>query len=221
MMHQKIPRPRPSRSTRRGAAARGCLVAAAAVLLVALALGGCVASSYNGLQGDRTTVESQVSELDNQYKRRADLVDNLVNTVKGAADFEATTLKELTEARASVGGIRLDASALEDPAQVERYLAAQANLGGALSRLLAVAENYPQLQATQAFRDLMVQLEGTENRIAVARGDWIQAIRAYNARLRKIPGNLVGGLFGFEEFEQYEAAEAEREAPVVDFGGGE
>ena len=206
---------------RRGAAARGCLIGVAAVLLLALALGGCVAGRYNALQDGRTTVEGQLSELDNQYKRRTDLVDNLVATVKGAADFEAGTLKELTEARASVGSIKIDASALEDPALVKQYLDAQQNMGGALSRLLAVAENYPQLQATQAFRDLMVQLEGTENRIAVARGDWITSIRDYNATLRKFPGNVIGGMFNFEEFEQYEAETQERDTPVVDFGGGE
>jgi LemA protein len=173
--------------------------------------------SYNGLQARKTKVEQTIAALDSQFKRRFDLIPNLVETVKGAANFEQTTLQNVVEARASVGRAQLPAD-VNDPAQMQAYLDAQASLGGALSRLLVVAENYPALKATQQFGELQAQLEGTENRINVARTDWTEAVRDYNTKLRSFPGNVIGGIFNLEELPQYTAAATEREAPKVDFG---
>src|SRR5262249_54289360 len=138
------------------------------------------------------------SEIDNQYKRRYDLIPNLVETVKGAADFEKSTLTAVVEARAAVGRVQMPDKLPTDPAQLDAYIKAQQGLSGALGRLFAVAENYPQLKATQNFLSLQDQIEGTENRIAVARRDYIDAVRVYNTSIRAFPGNLIAGLFNFE-----------------------
>jgi LemA protein len=199
----------------RGAIQKGCLIALGAVGLVVLLLGGTVVGKYNGLQDGKTRVEAQVSEIDNQYKRRNDLIPNLIETVKGVANFEQETLQAVVDARASVGSMKLSPDA--DPAQVEAFIKAQQGVGSAISRLLLVAENYPVLKATESFRDFQVQLEGTENRITTARRDYIDAIRGYNTTLRKFPGNVIGGLFNFEEFPQFAVEESTRELPKVDF----
>ena len=191
----------------------GVLVVAGLLLVLILASVG----SYNGLQARKTTVEQKIAALDGQFKRRFDLIPNLVATVKGAADFEKTTLQSVVDARASVGRTQLPAD-LNDPAQMDAYMKAQASLGGALSKLLVVAENYPALKATQQFGELQAQLEGTENRIAVARTDWTDSVREFNTKLRSFPGNIVGGIFNFKELPQYKADEGERAVPVVDFG---
>lgn len=172
--------------------------------------------SYNGLQAKKTEVEQKIAALDSVFKRRADLIPNLVATVQGAADFEKTTLQNVVDARASVGKAQLPAD-VNDPAKMEAYLKAQASLGGALSRLLVVAENYPALRATQQFGELQAQLEGTENRINIARTDWTTAVQAFNTKLRSFPGNIIGGMFHFTEMPQYKAEEAERAVPKVDF----
>jgi LemA protein len=215
------PSVRSARSSPARSRTRGALSAAILVLLVVVGIVAVLAiasvGSYNGLQAKKTTVEQKIAALDSQFKRRFDLIPNLVETVKGAADFEQSTLQGVVDARASVGKAALPAD-ITDPARMQMYLDAQASLGNALSRLLVVAENYPALKATQAFGELQVQLEGTENRINVAREDWTVAVRDYNTKLRTFPGNVVGGMFGFAELPQYQAEAAERETPRVDFG---
>jgi len=212
---QILPRPfsRPQRAGALSAALVLVLILVGLLLVFALAS----LSTFNGLQARKAKVEQCIAVLDSQFKRRFDLIPNLVETVKGAANFEQTTLQNVVEARASVGRAQLPAD-VNDPAQMQAYLDAQASLGGALSRLLVVAENYPALKATQQFGELQAQLEGTENRINVARVDWTEAVRNYNTKLRSFPGNVIGGMFGFEELPQYSASEGEREVPKVDFG---
>jgi LemA protein len=191
------------------------------VFVVVLVVIGAVAfGSYNGLVSRHENVAAKWSEIDNQYKRRNDLVPNLVATVQGAANFEKSTLTAVTEARASVGRVQLPKEVPTDEKQLAAYIAAQQGLGSALGRLMVVAENYPDLKASQGFRDLQVQLEGTENRIAVARTDYIEAVRDYNASIQKVPGNLVAGFGGFKPAAQLTIPEAERAVPKVDFGGG-
>jgi LemA protein len=206
-----------------GAVSRGCLVGlgiGGALLLLLLIVGGMGVSKYNQLKSRRVNVERAWAEIDNQYKRRYELVPNLVETVKGAADFEKSTLTELTEARASVGRAQLPDDLPSDPAQLEAYMRAQQNLSGALSRLLLVAENYPQLRATENFRSLQDQLEGTENRIAVARRDYVDAVAAYNTTVETFPANIVAGFTGMEKLPQFSGAPEEKAVPKVDFGTG-
>jgi LemA protein len=167
----------------------------ALLLILLLLLTGC---GYNQLQTDDEAVKAAWGEVLNQYQRRADLVPNLVNVVKGYAAHESEVLQEVTRARASVGSVQADPSLLEDPQAFQRFQQAQGQMSSALSRLLVVAENYPQLKADQGFRDLQAQLEGTENRIAVARNRYIQAVRDYNLSVRRFPGNLTAKVFGFE-----------------------
>ncbi|MGZ8202229.1 MAG: LemA family protein, partial [Burkholderiales bacterium] len=160
------------------------------------------------------------SEVLNQYQRRADLVPNLVNTVKGYAAHEQAVLTEVTNARANVSAIRATPELINDPAAFQKFIAAQNQLQGALSRLLVVAENYPQLKADALFRDLQSQLEGTENRIAVARNRYIKTVQEYNVTVRSFPTNLTAMIFGMKERPQF-TVENEREIarpPTVDFG---
>lgn len=212
---------RPVTENQRGAAKSGCLIAVGVVILLALIFGGIFMGRYNGLVGHQERTEAAWSEIDNQYKRRYELVPQLVATVKGAADFERSTLEAVTEARASVGRAQLPAGLPTDPAQLQAYAQAQQGLGAALGRLFAVSERYPELKATQNFLSLQDQLEGTENRIAVARRDYIDAVRAYNTYRRSFPTNFVAGLFGFETVPQLAGDPAERETPKIDFGTGE
>lgn len=182
------------------------------ILLLVLIFGGV----YNNLVGARESVETAFGNLDSQYQRRADLVPNLVNTVKGAADFEQETLTQVTEARARATDITIDPSNAT-PEQLAEYQNAQGELSQALGRLLAVTENYPELRATEAFRDLQVQLEGTENRIAVARGDYNEVVRGYNTQVQTFPTNVVAGLFGFDKRSYFEAEAGAERAPEVNF----
>lgn len=208
----------PSRSRRRGLS--GIWVFLGGLLLIVLLGGGCAVSAYNGMVSGEENVDKQWAEIENQYKRRFDLIPQLVDTVKGASGFEQETITAVTEARASVGKIQLPDSVGDDPAQVEAFMKAQSGLSSALSRLLVVAENYPQLNSVANFRDLQSQLEGTENRIAVARRDYIDAIQAFNTTVRKFPNNLLAGTFGFEKLPQLEQEEENlSEAPKIDFGG--
>jgi len=207
-------------ATWRGAAKTGCLAAAGVVLLLALILGGMLVGRYNGLVTAQEGASAAWSEIDNQYKRRFDLVPQLVSTVQGAADFEKTTLEQVTEARASVGRAQLPPGLPNDPAQLQSYIQAQQGLGAALGRLFVVVERYPELKATQNFLSLQDQLEGTENRIAVARRDYIDAVRAYNTYRRRFPTNFVAGIFGFDALVQLQIDEQERETPQVDFQFG-
>lgn len=192
----------------------GVLVVIGVVILVS------AVGSYNSLVDRSQAVDAQWAQVENVYQRRADLVPNLVRTVSGAANFEQSTLTAVTEARASVGQVRLPPGAApEDPAQLAQFEQAQSQLGSALSRLLVVVERYPELRATQAFRDLQVQLEGTENRIAVERGRYNTIVQDYNSAIRRIPGALYANLFGFDSKAYFDAQPGAETAPVVDFGG--
>lgn len=185
-------------------------------LVAILGFTGC--NTYNRLVAEDERVEQAWADVQSQYQRRADLVPNLVNTVRGAADFEQETLESVTSARARATSINLSVDDLSDPAAMQQFQQAQSELGGALSRLLAVSENYPQLRATDAFRDLQVQLEGTENRIATARRDYNRSVQAYNTAVRRFPTNIIAGMTGFDRRIPFEADDAAQDAPVVDFG---
>ena len=187
------------------------------MLLVALSLSGC---GYNTLQSTDEQIKASWAEVLNQYQRRADLVPNLVNVVKGYASHEKEVLTKVTEARASVGSINATPELINDPQAFAKFQAAQGQLTSALSRLLVVSENYPQLKADGVFRDLQAQLEGTENRITVARNRYIKAVQDYNVTVRSFPGNLTAMMFGFKTKPSF-TVENEKEisqAPKVDFG---
>lgn len=186
------------------------------IAAVVVVIGLIIVGSYNGLVGQRESVNTSLANLDSQYQRRADLIPNLVSTVKGAANFEQSTLTEVTEARAKATGITIDPSNAT-PGQLAQYQQAQGELSQALGRLLAVTENYPQLRATESFRDLQVQLEGTENRIAVARADFNEVAAGYNSRVQTFPTNILAGIFGFEKFTYFEAEAGAEKAPEVNF----
>jgi LemA protein len=186
------------------------LALAAATLL----LSGC---GYNAIQQKDEAVKAGWSEVLNQYQRRADLVPNLVNTVKGYAAHESQVLTEVTEARSRVGQVQVNA---DDPASLQQFQAAQGDLSSALSRLLVVSENYPTLKADQSFRDLQAQLEGTENRITVARGRYISTVQDFNTTIRSFPQVITAKIFGYKEkpnFTVENEAQIQR-APNVDFG---
>jgi len=181
------------------------------VLIAAVVIGG-----YNGLVSQRESVNKTFANLQSQYQRRADLVPNLVSTVKGAANFEQQTLNDVTEARARATSITIDPSNAT-PEQLAQYQESQGELSQALGRLLAVTENYPELKAVAGFQDLQVQLEGTENRISVARNDFNGAASTYNARIQSFPTNITAGIFGFDKFTYFEADEGAEDAPDVNF----
>ncbi len=201
----------------RGVVKTGCLIVGGAVLLVALIAVFTFVGRYNGLVDRQEKTEAAWSEIDNQYKRRFDLIPQLVATVKGAADFEKSTLEAVTEARASVGRAQLPPGLPGDPAQLQKFVQAQQGLGSALSRLMVVVERYPELKANQNFLSLQDQLEGTENRIAVARRDYIDSVRGFNTYVRSFPANFVAGMYGFEKLPQMQFDQAERELPKVEF----
>jgi LemA protein len=185
-------------------------------LFAAFCLSGC---GYNSMQTQDEQVKSAWSEVINQYQRRADLIPNLVNTVKGYAAQEQQVLLGVTQARAKVGSIQATPELVNDPKALAKFQAAQGELSGALSRLLVVTENYPQLKSDQNFRDLQAQLEGTENRITVARNRYIQAVQNYNVTVRSFPGNLTAMIFGYKPKPNFTV---ENEAviakpPTVDF----
>ena len=187
-----------------------------AILLLTITLSGC---GYNTLQSKDEQVKASWSEVVNQYQRRADLVPNLVNTVKGYAAHERAVLNEVTTARAQATSVRITPEVLEDPDTFARFQAAQGALSGALSRLLAVSESYPQLKADANFRDLQAQLEGTENRITVARNRYIQSVQDYNVTVRSFPNNLTAMAFGYGVKPNFTVAneKAVAEAPTVNF----
>ena len=171
---------------------------------------------YNDLVNQEEGVEAAWAQVENQYQRRADLVPNLVATVKGYATHEQETLEGVVEARAKATQISID-PANATPEQLAAYQAAQGELSQALGRLLAVAENYPDLKANENFRDLQSQLEGTENRIAIARQQFNDVARQYNQKVRRFPGNIIAGMFGFEKKPYFEAEEGAQKAPKVEF----
>lgn len=190
----------------------------ALLLAAALALGGC---GYNDIQNTDEQTKAAWSEVVNQYQRRADLIPNLVETVKAYAAQEKDVLIGVTNARAKVGSIQATPELVSNPEAFARFQQAQGELTSALSRLLVVAENYPQLKGDQNFRELQAQLEGTENRIAVARNRYIKAVQDYNLVVRSFPTNLTAMVFGYDQKPQF-TVENEREiskAPKVDFGG--
>jgi len=185
-------------------------------LMATLALTGC---GYNTFQSQDEQVKSSWSEVINQYQRRADLVPNLVNTVKGYASHEKEVLEAVTVARSKVGSIQATPELVNDEQAFAKFNAAQSQLTSALSRLMVVSENYPQLKADGAFRDLQAQLEGTENRITVARNRYIQAVKDYNVTVRSFPSNLTAMMFGYKTKPNFtvENEKAISTAPTVDF----
>src|SRR6202023_768978 len=193
----------------------GVLVVIALFVVVA-ALG--LMRSYNRLVKLQQTVDQSWAQVQNVYQRRADLIPNLVNTVSGAANFEKSTLTEITNARASVGRVQLDPNrAPTDAAQLEQFQAAQGQLSNALSRLLVVVERYPELKANQNFLGLQAQLEGTENRISVERGNFNNAVQSYNVAVRSFPTNLIAGMLGFPPRPFFTAQAGAEKPPPVQF----
>lgn len=183
-------------------------------LFVLLLMNGC--SSYNNLVNKQEATTSKWGEVENQYQRRLDLVPNLVNTVKGVANFEQKTLTDVIQARANASSIKVDASKLS-PEQIQKFQASQGELSQALGRLMVVSEQYPQLRATENFSALQDQLEGTENRIAVARGNFNETVQDYNSYIRKFPQVIYSGIFGFEKKGYFEAVGGAEKAPEVKF----
>lgn len=174
--------------------------------------------SYNGLVNQQQAVDAQWAQVENVYQRRADLIPNLVSTVSGAANFEKSTLIAVTDARASVGRVNLDPNkAPTDAAQLAAFDKAQGQLTSALSRLLVVSENYPQLRATENFQMLQAQLEGTENRIAVERGRFNTVVQAYDSAIRRVPAVFFAAAFGFKEHPYFQATAGAETAPKVQF----
>jgi len=190
-------------------------------VLLALVLGLWVSGIYNRLVTLQQGTDAAWAQVQNVYQRRADLIPNLVNTVSGAANFEKSTLTEITQARASVGRAQLPpGGAPTDPAKFAEFEQAQAQLGGALSRLLVVVERYPDLKATTNFRDLQAQLEGTENRISVERGRFNEAVQAYNTAMKRFPAMIFAGMFGHTARPYFAATAGAEKPPTVQFDFG-
>ena len=186
------------------------------VFVVAAAIAIYCGKVYNGLASEQQGVEAAWSNVETQYQRRADLIPNLVSTVKGYATHEQQTLEDVVAARAAATSITLDGSNMT-PAQFEEYVEAQNKVTSALGRLIAVAENYPDLKANTSFLELQSQLEGTENRIAVARREYNDIVKQYNTRVVTFPRNIIASMFGFSQKEYFAAAEGASEAPKVEF----
>lgn len=191
------------------------------IIIVLIIVGALVFfNNYNSIQSQDEKVAASWAEVLNQYKRRADLVPNLVNIVKGYAEHEKTVLTEVTEARAKVGSVQLNTDQLTDPALFAKFQQAQSQLSSALSHLIAVSESYPDLKANTLYQDLMSQLEGSENRIAVARGRYIETVQTFNSYIRKLPTKWVADILGEQPKQQF-TVENEKQisnAPVVNFG---
>ncbi len=193
------------------------LVAVLVVVGLLAVVGLFFMGSYNGLVRLEEGVSSAWSQVENVYQRRLDLIPNLVETVKGYAEHEQSTLQAVVEARSQVGKMNLSSDVLTDPAKFEQFQQSQAALSSSLSRLLVVAEQYPDLKANQNFLELQAQLEGTENRIAVERGRFNEAAQAFNTKLRMFPTNVLGGMFGFKLKEYFKADATAKVAPKVTF----
>ena len=189
------------------------------LLVVIIGMSGC--NSYNRLVGLSQNVDKKWADVQGAYQRRADLIPNLVNTVSGAANFEKSTLTEITQARASVGQVKIDPTkAPEDSEQLKKYQQSQEQLSGALSRLLVVVERYPELRATTNFRDLQTQLEGTENRISVERRNFNEAVQSYNTVAQRFPGVIFARIFGYKPKPYFQAQAGSENAPKVNFDFG-
>jgi LemA protein len=195
----------------------GCL---AVIVVVLIVLGIAMMGTYNNLVGLSQGTDAQWANVESSYQRRADLIPNLVATVRGAADFERSTLEAVTQARASVGQVQAGPGITNDPAAFARWQQSQDQLSSALSRLLVVVERYPDLKASANFRDLQAQLEGTENRINVERGRYNEAAQRYNTARRAFPAVLVAGLLGFGEKAYFRSAPGAERAPQVNFDFG-
>jgi LemA protein len=186
------------------------------ILAAILILGGCGCGSYNGLVQQDEAVKNSWNKVQSDYQRRADLIPNLVNTVKGEANFERGTLTDVINARASATQVKVDPNNLT-PEKVQQFQAAQGQLSQSLGRLLAVAEAYPNLRANDAFRGLQAQLEGTENRIKTARNDFNDAVQNYNTKVRTFPTNIFAGIMGFKQRQGFAAEAGAERAPEVKF----
>jgi LemA protein len=186
------------------------IVIAALVLL----LGGCGCNGYNGLVKADQGIKKVWADVETQYQRRADLYSSVIKTIEGSANFEKTTLKEVLQARASATQVKVD---INDPATLAKYQAAQGQLQSAFGRLMAVAESYPDLKTTKAFQDFQAQIEGTENRIGIARKDYNKAIEDYNLTVKVFPKNIFANIFGYKEKGYYEASAGSENAPDVKF----
>ncbi len=185
-----------------------------AVLALILILGGCGCSSYNNLVGSDQSVKNAWSDVETNYQRRSDLYNSVVKTIQGSANFEKSTLKEVIEARANASRINVN---IDDSASLAQFQAAQTQLQSSFSRLLAVAEAYPDLKTTQAFRDFQTQIEGTENRINVARRDYNTTVNAYNLKVKTFPNSIFAGIFGYHEKAYYKADLGSERAPDINF----
>ena len=172
--------------------------------------------SYNQMVTRSENVSSQWSNVENQYQRRLDLIPNLVNTVKGYAEHEQNTLTQVVEARAKATQMRVNFDQLDEQT-IQKFNNMQGELSSALSRLMAISEQYPDLKANENFRDLQAQLEGTENRIATARRDYNEAVKEYNLKIKRFPTNLMAGMFGYSQRDYFEASEQSKEVPNVNF----
>lgn len=197
---------------------QGCLVALGLILLVIIMLGGCMVVEYNGMVNERVACQVGWAQVENVYQRRADLIPNIVEAVKGEKNFEQETLVAVTQARASVGQMKVDAKDLT-PEAMAKFQQAQQGLAGALQRLLMVTENYPNLKANQGFQDLRASLEGSENRIAVERREYNKKVEEYNSHIARFPSNMIAGFGNFREMPLFKADEGAQKAPKVDFGG--
>jgi LemA protein len=194
--------------------ALGCIVL---ILVGVLVIGGMAAGAYNRLNAADQAVSGGWAQVENVYQRRADLIPNLVETVKGAANFEKETLTQVIQARASATQVKLDANSIKDPAAFAQFQKAQDGLGSAIGRLLVSVEKYPELKANQNFRDLQAQLEGTENRISVERGRFNDVTQTYNTLRRSFPTVIVANFAGFKERPYFKAAEGSDKPPAVKF----
>jgi LemA protein len=198
------------------------LIGLGVLVAIAIVIGLSISGIYNRLVSLQQRTDAAWAQVQNVYQRRADLVPNLVNTVSGAANFERSTLTDIVQARASVGQVKLPTTtAPTDPQEFAKFEQAQAQLGSALSRLLVVAERYPELRATQNFRDLQAQLEGTENRISVERGRFNEAVQAYNTAIRSFPAVIFAGMFGHTPRPYFTASAGAERAPEVKFDFGQ
>jgi len=194
----------------------GCAIGAVVLLAVGILVAWGV-SSYNSMVSLDQEVIKQWSQVENQYQRRADLIPNLVNTVKGYADFEKEVLTKVTEARARVSQFNITPEVLNDPQAFAKFQSLQGELSGALSRLLVTVENYPQLKANENFLQLQAQLEGTENRISVERKKFNEVVQSYNTTIKRFPASMLAGMFGFGEKQYFKAIQGADTPPKVEF----
>jgi LemA protein len=194
----------------------GCAIGAVILLAVGVLVAWGV-SSYNNMVSLDQEVIKQWSQVENQYQRRADLIPNLVNTVKGYADFEKEVLTQVTEARARVSQFNITPEVLNDPQAFAKFQSLQGELSGALSRLLVTVENYPQLKANENFLQLQAQLEGTENRISVERKKFNEVVQSYNTTIKRFPASMLAGMFGFGEKQYFKAIQGADTPPKVEF----